>query len=219
MGRLVPTVKWHSPPPPPMAPGRSKAPPCLWAGKAQERPCRHKQQDEGFILYEQRGAWVSVRGKIGNTGGNALPHEEGATGPRKQQRETEEKRCRHRLTSLALALPKPLAVDDGECQKHQYDDDQGAAGQGQKGRVLRRYGWDRDLHQVCSGLTCKHTSHKTLEPNPEAWATPPACPSSRAGTVPPPAGPWDSGAGWPASGMSQRMARTRVHAFERVTVT
>lgn len=102
------------------------------------------------------------------------------------QREEGEKHCRHRLTPLALALPKPLAVDDGECQKHQHDDNQGTAGQRKKGRVLRRDGGDGYLHQVCSGPTCKHTSHKTLEPNPTAWAIPPR-------PVPPPAGLWDSG--------------------------
>lgn len=64
----------------------------------------------------------------------------------------------HRLTSLALALPEPLAVNDGEGQKHQHDDDQGAAGQGKQGCVLWRHGGNCHFHQVCSGLTCTQQS-------------------------------------------------------------
>jgi len=91
-----------------------------------------------------------------------------------EQREREEKHRRHWLTSLALALPEPLAVDDGERQEHQYNDDQGTAGQREKSCVLGGYGGDGDLHQVCSGPTCKHTSHTRWSP---AWLGPaPPCP-------------------------------------------
>lgn len=93
----------------------------------------------------------------------------------------------HQLTSLALAFPESLAVDDGECQKHQDDDDQGAAGQCKKGCILWWYSRDSNLHQVCSGPTCKQP--QSAGAKLRGLDLPfPAHPSSRAMTVLPPVG-------------------------------
>lgn len=95
----------------------------------------------------------------------------------------------HQLTSLALAFPESLAVDDGKCQKHQDNDDQGTAGQCKKGCVLWWYSRDSDLHQVCSGATCKHPH--SIGAKLRGLDHPfPAHPSSHAMAVPPPAGLW-----------------------------
>lgn len=48
-----------------------------------------------FLLYEERNTWVTVCCKSSNARGNALRSEEGAMGTCEQQREEEEKRCRH----------------------------------------------------------------------------------------------------------------------------
>lgn len=125
--------------------------------KAKEKP--PKKQDEVFILCEQRNVWLTFKAR-----GNALPSKEGGWNVCKQQRQKGDMRGMHRLTSLALALPETLAVNDGEGQKHQYDDDQGTAGQSKQGCVLWRHGGDCHFHQVCSGPTCTQQSEFTAWP-------------------------------------------------------
>lgn len=94
----------------------------------------------------------------------------------------------HQLTSLALAFPESLAVDDGKCQKHQDNDDQGTAGQCKKGCVLWWYSRDSDLHQVCSGPTCKHHPQNAGTELRGLDHPFPAHLSSHGMTVPPPVG-------------------------------
>lgn len=51
---------------------------------------------------------------------------------------------------LALGLPELPAVEDGDGQEHQEDDDQGAAGEHHKCCALSRGGWTFHLHRTHS---------------------------------------------------------------------